>query len=197
MKKQTLFVFLIFISIAVNAQNKNAARFFASYEDFRADKPVEGPTVIKFTSKNAEVKTNGITEKVKISKLPHAWFVNADGMLMRIYEGDLYYMLVDGPVSFYIKASEGSAGYAKDGFFIANKYTDQWPMEYYSETATGEVKKLKQKHLDVYLEKYGLEKQYDKDPEFKREMKDCVLCWQAKKTNKMIKYIQIVNEKMK
>ncbi|MCD6068789.1 MAG: hypothetical protein K0S33_3615 [Bacteroidetes bacterium] len=200
MKKQMLILFLITISALVDAQTaatKYANRFFKSYEDYIAGKPVEEATVASWKANSVEVKTKGAQEKVKISKLPYSWFVNEGGMLMRVFDGDLYYVVIDGPISYYIKSDEGTAGFASDGYHLHGKFTDSFPSDYYSETPNGKIAKLSGKKLGVYLKKYDLEKQYNKDPEFKREMRDCVQCWQSKKAHKKIKYIKLVNEKMK
>src|SRR5688572_6715109 len=123
MKKQILFVLFTILTTAVNSQvdsqKKNYAnQCFNSYEDYVAGKPLEGKVIKTWTSKNVELSANGTTEKVKIADLPFHWFVNEDGMLMRVYEKELYYVLVQGPISFYIWSEEGTAGYASNGFHL-------------------------------------------------------------------------------
>jgi len=201
MKKQILFILFTLFITAVNAQGEAAKNYanqcFNSYEDFVAGKPIEGKVVKAWTSKNVELSVNGSVEKVKIADLPFNWFVNEDGMLMRVYNKELYYVLVHGPISFYVWSEEGKAGFASDGFFMVGKFTDTFPNDFYSLTPNGDIEKLSEGILGKYLDQYGLSEQYDNDPEFKRERTDCVNCWLHKKASKKIKYIQILNEKMK
>jgi len=206
MKKISFLIILCFCAFVINAQiiitaGKQANKFFKSYEDYKAGKPIEG-TVLnnwKSYSSSVEMTENGTQQKVKVGKLPCAWFCNSDGMLMRVFDGDLYYLVIDGPLCFYIKCSEGTivGPNPASEYNISGKFSDSWPNEYYSETPNGPIEKLKEKVLDPYLENYNLASKYENDPAYKRERKDCVLCWQSKKTNKMIKYVRLVNEKIK
>jgi hypothetical protein len=178
---------------------KLAGKFFKSSEDYLAGKSIDGAELNtwKEYASSVEMTENGVKQKVKISKLPYLWFCNSEGMLMRVFDGDLYYAVVTGPLSFYIKTSEGTVFLSGGNYTLTGKFSDSWPNEYYSLGPDGAIEKLKGKVLEDYLEKYGMKSQYDKDPQFKREAKDCVLCWQEKKTNKMIKYVKLLNEKMK
>ena len=203
MKKQILLVLFIATAFFVNAQvtvtaGKHQYKFFKSYEDFKSDKPVDGIKVNSWKSSNVEYIENGAKQKAKISKLPYVWFCNDEGMLMRVFDGDLYYVVADGPITFYIKASDGTVSKPDNSdYVITGALSDSWPTEYYSLTPNGQIEKLKDKVLEEYLAKYNLTSQYDNDPQYKREKKDCVMCWQNKKTDKKIKYIKLINEKMK
>ena len=177
---------------------KYAKEFFKSYEDYAAGTPIEGVKLKELKSSSIKYTENGTEQKAKASKSPYAWFCNEDGMLMRIYDGDIYYMVVDGPISFYIKSGDGKV-WKPDSYDynISGELSDSYPNEYCSLTPNGPIEKLKENFLEEYLTKYNLKNAYDKDPKYRREGKDCVMCWQNKKSNKQIKYIKLLNEKMK
>lgn len=203
--KKTLIVIVLgliscfsFSQITVVA-GKHANKFFKSAEDFMNDKPIDGVKLTKWVdySSSIEFSENGASQKVKISKLQYTWFCNYEGMLMRVFDGDLYYTVVIGKMCFYIKSNEGTISKtSEDTYVLSGKFSDSWPAEYYSLTSTGPIEKLKEKTLEEYLEKNGLKSQYDNDPKYQRERKDCVMCWQEKKTNKMIKYVKLLNGKL-
>lgn len=203
MKKQIFVLFFLAISAFATSQitvtaGKHQYKFFKSYEDYKADKPVDGIKVNSCKGSSVEYTENGTKQKCKASKLPYTWFCNDEGILMRVFDGDLYYVVVDGPLSFYIKSGDGTVSKPDNSdYVIGGKFSDSYPDEYYSLTPNGAIEKLKNKVLEEYLEKYNLTSQYENDPKYKREMKDCVMCWQNKKTNKKIKYIKLINEKMK
>lgn len=181
-------------------QGKHANKFFGSAEDYLNDKPIEGVKLTNWKAYSSTIEFNekGVDQKMKSSKMNYTWFCNSEGMLMRIFDGDIYYAPVIGKMSFYIKASEGTISKtSENSYVLSGKFTDSWPSEYYSLNSNGQIEKLKEKTLEEYLEKNGMLSQYENDPNYKRERKDCVLCWQEKKTNKMIKYVKLLNEKMK
>lgn len=217
MKKQIILLFFIAATFFAGAQDykhidvKHQYKFYKSYEDYKADKPVDGIKCTKWDSwsNRVEYNENGAQQKAKPSKLPYLWFCNEEGMLMRVFDGDLFYVVVDGPISFYIDASKGTVSKLENGNCIINGVSvnvdymilgaspSTWSLDYYSLTPNGPIKELKNKFLDEYLEKYNLTSQYEKDTQYKKEAKDCVDCWSNKKTNKKIKYIKLINEKMK
>lgn len=203
MKKQIFFSLLFATTFIINAQIKVTAgkhqyKFFKSYEDYKTDKPVDGIKINSWKPSSVEYTENGASQKAKISKLPYPWFCNDGGMLMRVFDEDLYYVVVDGALFFYIKAKEGSVTKPDNAdYIITGNVSDSYPSEYYSLNANGPIEKLKDKVLEEYLTKYSLTSQYENDPQYQREKKDCVMCWQNKKTNKKIKYVKLINEKMK
>ncbi len=197
MKKILLSLLLLIASLTSFSQkDERANQFFKSAEDYINKKPVDGVKLVKWKaySSSVEYTENGTTQKVKASKLPYNWFCNENGTLMRVLDGDIYYALAVGPLCFYISNNGGAVS---EYGSISGKFSDSWPDEYYSVTPTGPIEKLKPKILDDYLEQHNLKNQFDNDPKFRREAKDCVLCWQEKKTLKMLKYVKILNEKIK
>jgi hypothetical protein len=203
MKKQIFLIFFITTVIYSSGQititaGKNQYDFFKSYEDFKADKPVAGIQVTMCKGSTVEYTENGIKQKVKASKLPYSWFCNSEGMLMRVFDGDLYYVVADGAICFYIKVGDGTVSKPDNSdYMISGKFSDSYPDEYYSLTPNGVIEKLKDKILEEYLAKYNLTSQYENDPKYKRERSDNVMGWANKKTNKKIKYIKLINEKSK
>lgn len=200
MKKTLATLGLALISFILASQTNCNNSFYKTPEDYLAGKPITGVTLTKWKdySSTVEYTDNGTAQKEKVSKLQYNWFCNEGGILMRIYDGDLYYAVEIGPLCFYIKASMGTIRFGgKDNYSISGKFSDSWPDEYYSLTPTGHIEKFKEKILEEYLEKNNLKSEYDSDPDFKRQAKDCVLCWQSKKTNKMIKYTKLLNKKLK
>ena len=203
MKKQLFLLFFIAISVFAYSQitvtaGKHQYKFFKTYEDYKSDKPVEGIKVNNCQGTSVEYIENGTKQKCKASKLPYSWFCNNEGMLMRVFDGDLFYVVADGAICFYIKVGDGTVSKPDNSdYIIGGKFSDSYPSEYYSLTPNGVIEKLKDKVLEEYLEKYNLTSQYENDPKYKREMKDCVMCWANKKTNKKIKYIKLINEKAK
>ena len=113
MKKQIFLIFFITTVIYSSGQititaGKNQYDFFKSYEDFKADKPVAGIQVTMCKGSTVEYTENGTKQKAKASKLPYSWFCNSEGMLMRVFDGDLYYVVADGAFCFYIKVGDGT-----------------------------------------------------------------------------------------
>jgi hypothetical protein len=202
MKKQILsLLFVAFIAIT-NGQTKSNDpiynKFFKTYEDYKANKGVDGMKFINLKGTTVEYSENGTMQKQKPSKLAYAWYTDHNGMLMRVFDGDLYYVLADGAICFYIRVGDGTVSYSSDSdYSIGGKFTDSYPEEYYSLTINGAIEKLKNKVLEESLEKYNLTSQYENDPKYKRERSDNVMGWANKKTNKKIKYIKLINEKVK
>lgn len=202
MIKRILLLLFVVLTTFVNAQyqvtaGKHQYKFFKSYEDYKAEKPVEGIKVNTCRGTKIEYTENGVKQKCKASKLPYAWFCNDEGMLMRVFDGDLFYVIVDGAISIYVNAGDGTVSKPDNSDYrLVGKFSDSFPALYYSLTPNGQIEKLKDKMLEEYLEKYNLTSQYENDPKYKRERKDCVMCWQNKKANKKIKYAKLINEKI-
>lgn len=176
---------------------KNAGQFFKSYEDYIANKPVDGYKLVELKPTSVKINENGTEDKVKPSKLKYNWFCNADGMLMRVFDGEVYHVVVEGPLCLYIKRSQGTIVKPDNKYHFIESANDFYPAEFYSLTISGPISKLKDNILEEYLQKHGLLKDYENDPLNKREWKDCVECWKNKQTNRKIKYVQLLNTKMK
>lgn len=184
------------ISLAYNKeQNMN---FFKSYEDFIAQKPVEGIKLERMSEYgwNVEVNQNGKVEKIKDSKIPYAWFCKGYN-LMRVYEKEIYYVIDIGQLCFYVRCRESSIKMYDDGTYYMSPSEGEVFKEYYSEGINGEIKVLKDKVFEDYLEKYGLKEAFDKEKKPKREMKDSVLGYKNKEWNVVIKYKKLLIQKMK
>lgn len=205
MKTSHLYLVAVALLIAVTAQGqikitagKNANNFFTSYEDYKAEKPIADMKLKSYKGSTIEFVQNGTEQKQKGSKITYQWFCNETGILMRVFDGDVYFMVVDGPLCYYVKRSEGTV-MKPDGedYRFSPATSDPFLPEYYSEGPSGEIKKLKESVMDSYLEKYNLKKDFEADPAYKREAKDCVWCYKNKLHCRNVKYIKLINEKMK
>jgi hypothetical protein len=197
-KSMLTFLAILMTSFTYGQPETDASgKFYNSYQDYLDKKPIPGIDVYGVGLGSVEVKNNGIPEKFKDTKLPSAFFTNSNGMLMRAFEDYMYYVLVDGPLCYYLKRVEGIVNITPQGqFSYSRNYRDDVTFDYYSETTSGEIKKLKDKVLDSYLEKYNLTAQYKSDKP-KREMEDNVDDYKSKLKNRTAKYIKLINEKMK
>ena len=205
MKKISLLILMSFLSLFLNAQRdivvgKHPNKFFKSYEDYKANKPIDGVVLIKWSSNSTgkiELSENGVAQKLKVSKLTYTWFCNEEGVLMRLYDGELYYVVVDGPFTYYAQSSKTwVARYGDADFSLVPQLSGSKIADRYSETPNGEIKKFSESVLKEYLAKYGLKDQYDAD-KMKREFKDNVASYEDKQQLKLIKYMILLNEKMK
>lgn len=197
MKKQLIVSFLVLMSFLINAQIKNRNQFFKTYEDFKDNKPVENISINKWKATSVEYVENGAEKKEKISKLSYAWFCNEQGVLMRVFEENLYYVLTEGSMTLYVKAKDGSImkQEGSDYYIVGPNIEGFFPAEHYSISPNGPIEKLKDKVLDEQLERYNLTAQYENDREYKRERSDTVIGWASKKLNKKVKYIRMTNSK--
>jgi len=208
MKNLTL-LFLVFLTLKSFSQNtfgdKRATMFFNSYEDYKQNKPIDDVKLKEMSQYGSTVKIekNGKTEEYKDSKIPYTWFCNNQGMLMRVFNGKVYYVIIEGAVTYYVKALEAWTGYTYNTstnemrtelMFMPNP--NEVFKEYYSETPTSEILVFKDKMFNEYLEKYGLKEQFEAD-KLKREMKDNVLDYKNKEWQKRVKYKKLINEKIK
>ncbi|MBS1650931.1 MAG: hypothetical protein JSU07_02880 [Bacteroidetes bacterium] len=200
MKKIILSLLIILLTNISFSQTKTVSpnKVFASIEDYKINKPIDGISVYNVDKSGIELNKNGEKEKFKPSKFPYTYFTKENGMLMRIFDGDMYYVLVEGSLCYYIKIKEGQVSYSGPGTFYVNRYSpsDFVPTDYYSEGLNGEIKKLKDKDFETYLGKNGLAAQYEED-KTKREAKDSVDEYKMKLKNKTAKYFKLINEKMK
>ncbi len=199
MQKSILtFLAILITSLTYGQPETNATgKFYNSYQDYIDNKPIPEIDVYSIGLGSVEVKNNGIPEKLKDTKLPSAFFTNSNGMLVRVFEEYMYYVLVDGPLCYYLKRVEGIVSITPQGqFSYGRNFRDDVSFDYYSETISGEIKKLKDKVLDAYLEKNNLTAQYKSD-KVQREASDTVDGYRSKHKNKTAKYIKLINKKMK
>ena len=201
--KKTLFalVFLIHccrISAQITTNNSCNKKFYKSYEDYKSGVAVEGVNVVRQEYTVIYYTQNGTEERVGPNKLPYYWFCNQEGTLMRVVGNKLYYVLVDGAVCFYIPADETNVSKRsnKGDYSINSAFVATYPAEFYSLTPNGEIERLRGKTVNQLLEKYGLTAQYEADEEYKKEWgKDSQLDILNKRSNKIIKYMRIMNTK--
>lgn len=183
-------------------QNINTNKFYKTPADFLNNTPIEGYSIkndswsyLMGFGESIVLFKNGVKDKVKLSNLPSPWFSYGDDglLLMRAFDGNLYYVLAEGPLCYYLNINTNRVSVDKSGVI---QLTDQSGRglykNYYSETSNGEILKLKDKNLNKYLVKYNLKKKYDAE-KMKRNTSNDYL----KRSFKYIKYINLLNEQMK
>lgn len=197
-----IFLLLLLVTDVTKAADPN--RFYNSPEDYKNNKPLEGVKIIEGSwrmvmgSESLEIEKDGKKERVKTKDLPSKWYTEDNGMLMRIDDGNVYFVVIEGPLCYYIRRVESRVSYDGPGKFYFSRLSreDHAARDYYSEGITGEIKKLKDSDLEGYLEKYNFTEEYKADKP-KREKKDDVDDFITKGKNRIAKYILLVNEKMK
>ena len=178
----------------------NACNFYNSAEDYYNNIPIEDVEwdgynyATFFDAEKIKLIKNGKEELTKVSDLPYDWVSSNHGILMRKFNGVLYQIVVNGPICYYVRFDYGTVTPMKDSYFFLRNNADKF-FDFYSETLKGEIKEMNEKVMDKFLEQYGLEEQYKND-KIKREMKDSVNGYMTKQKNKLIKYINLINEKL-
>lgn len=205
MKKIFLLILLGLSQLSFSQTNKNIdlkerkGKFYKTYEDLLADKPVEGIKLhfMDAWAKELELDQNGTTVKIKNKNLLYSYFYNFSGDLIRVFDGEMYRVFAQGSVlCFYVRCKECDISTNKEGnyeFYISN---NQPMKEYYSEGIKGDIIVLKNKVFEEYLEKYGLLSEFDKVRKPKREFKDNVREYQQKELNVRYHYKKLLIEKM-
>ncbi|NVO02931.1 MAG: hypothetical protein HXX09_09555 [Bacteroidetes bacterium] len=181
-----------------------ANSFFESYEDYQANKPIEGVKLAEMSFNTVKIDKDGKIVKVKEANMPSSWFCDEQGILMRVFDKNIYFVIVDGAICHYVKFKEANAQFPYNPKtnlirtdYIFQPWNSEQPFrEYYSESITSEILVLKGKYWEELLTKYDLKKQYDSD-KLKREAKDSVLDYKNKEWRKKVKYKKLINEKIK
>ncbi|MCD6019492.1 MAG: hypothetical protein K0S53_2613 [Bacteroidetes bacterium] len=203
--KKLLSIFLLLCSLTISAQlgktikvPKTAGKFYKTFEDFENNKPVEGINFVNITPRalSIEVNKGGQVEKLKDSEIPYEWFCDYFGNLIRVYDKEMYYVIIDGPLCHFVRCAEANVIPTQTENLIFSPKPDEVFKEYYSEKIDGEIKKFKDSMFDEYLEKFALKEQF-KEEKLKREAKDSVLDYKNKEWNKRYKYKLLINEKLK
>jgi hypothetical protein len=159
-------------------------RFYKSIEDFQNNKPIEGYKIKNGSLDNKSISVvddMGNIKKLKEESYPSTLMSYRTDQysafqLLKLFDGKSYAVLASGKLCFY-------ALYSDNNFL------------FYSEGINGELKKYKEKFLEEYLEKYNLLDDYKKDKP-KREFKDNVNDYFNKEIRRIIKYINLISQKM-
>jgi hypothetical protein len=175
--KSCPFILAIFFAISSQAQTNN--RFFASYEDFLANKYIGGYEIEDYSwtrsfggSESFKIKYNGSSDRKKVSELPA--LLTYKNTLHRSYDGDCYMVLYPGKTALYAWIGDNSGIYTSDGI-------------------TGAVKRFSQKDFEKRLKDQDLLKQY-KDDQPKRQMRDTPSSYYTRVIERDIKYLKILDE---
>jgi hypothetical protein len=212
---RTTILLLTALILSISAFSQKSAKdlppgsIYKSLEDYKAKKAIPDYSVMPATFRNTlgketiEINKSGSKDRMKVSELPGQFLTelpeSEGGVLMRVFDNEMYYVITDGPICFYVKKADGDvynlhgpSAYSKQLtsglYFFARQ--DGF-MEYYSEGITGEIKKLKESELEKRLEAKGLKAKYEADKP-KREKKDSVYDYQTKLKNWTAKYIRML-----
>lgn len=177
--KSCLFIILaILFASSSRAQTNN--RFFASYEDYLADKFIEGYEIESYSwtrsfggSESFKIKHNDVSERKKMTELPSQYLTYAY-TLHRTWDGDCYMVLYPGKSALYAWIGDNTGIYTSDGI-------------------TGAIKKFSQKDFEKRLEDRGLLKQY-KDDKPKRQARDTPSSYYTKVIDRDIRYLRMLDE---
>ena len=133
-------------------------------------------------------------------KLPYAWFYNVrmdngnyTEHLMRVFDGKIYYVILDGSISYYVGAHDATwHSYTEESFMVNTGSSRLY--DYYSETIGGDIKEMTNDAMDDLLKKYGLKDQYDAE---KIDAKKSSYAYFGKEKDKRMRYVKLMNEKAK
>jgi hypothetical protein len=179
----------------------NAGFMYKSLQDYYDNKPIPNIRMKHFSStydtKGDKVTfvENGVEKKYYAQDLAGKIISTEQGLPVRIQDNRFYILVVDGPICYYW-FMQGDVFKSPDGTFTFLCNSEDKAFDYYSMTNTGVISRLENKIYNGWLEKYGLKEQYDND-KLKREMKDSVNDYMNKEKNKLVKYLLLINEKMK
>ncbi|MES2762132.1 MAG: hypothetical protein V4677_07995 [Bacteroidota bacterium] len=178
-----------FLTVTSFGQTKNL--FYASPDDYKNAKPIAGYEIEDGSFFNGnfgagfKVKNGGDATKTKLSELPSQFFTynyNSDWLkfndrLMRSYKGDVYVIIVNGPICYY--------------------YAFPFPeKQYYSETISGDLKRYDRDVIEKYCKQYDLLEDYKTN---RPKIKGNTTAEERIDNNMQydIKYFGIINSKMK
>jgi hypothetical protein len=194
----TLCLSLFFISAGVKKKDDcdHSFKVYNSYEDYVACKPVPGVEYNGSEKKfmyAVEIVENGVKKTVKDKDLTYNWFTEK-GFLMRVFDHEIYYVLANGNICFYVKAKQASI-YRRSADDISISYNDMEKYkDYYSDGINGEIKVLKGQYFEGLLEKNGLLEQYKADKP-KHGIKEDDMTYYHRQYVWEVKYKKLVSQK--
>jgi len=53
-----------------------------------------------------KIEKDGKTEECSASELPYYWLCNNEGVLMRVWDGRIYYVIIEGSMLYYAEVME-------------------------------------------------------------------------------------------
>ena len=188
MKTLVTLITICFLS-TISFGQKNL--FYASTDDYIAGKPIPGYEIVDGSYSNGtfgvtfKVKNGDQTTKIKLSELPSEFFSYASiytypkyiDCFMRSYKGDVYMVIVNGPICLY-------------SYF-------QFPeRQYYSESITGKLKKYDRNVIEKFCKEYNLYDSYKNDHP---KLKASTTAEERINNNLQhdAKYFELINKKIK
>jgi hypothetical protein len=191
----------LFADPSIEAKRKlapNACYIYKTAEDYYNNKPIEnsGWKPWQSTNKKVDIVKDGTTVETKTSEMGDVWYSNSQGLLMRFFDKNLYTVVVNGPICYYVQFNYGEVYKdSENNLQFSSSPSSGKYFDFYSETLNGEIIKWSDKMFEKYLKQFGLEEKYNSE-KIKREMKDTVMGYETKKLNKMLKYLSLINEKL-
>lgn len=220
--KFSLILILIFSHVSLfsqrasNMDQKNPTaqpfRFFASYEDFLANRPIEGYEIFrKQRGKAIEminydhlwVRKNGEEIHIKPKEYPSFWISDEHGLLNRYFDGDPYLIWIKGKYCYYLISYNDPVRLSEKGEFTilgesgsghgSNYQNSSFPSMHWSVGIDGPIKEIKDKDFVAELEKYKLDKKYERKKP-KRELIMGAVDYGAKKHKVYVEFIELLNQ---
>jgi hypothetical protein len=180
-------VLTIFISTITVGQS--GFKFYATIDDYKNNNPISGYEIVKNSwaailgKETFKIIQDGVQVRKNLSELPSELYTYAPlndrnkVMLMRTFEKDSHVVLAEGAFCYYTWIGDNRG-------------------LYYSETITGKLKRFSEKAFKPYLVKYDLWESYENDKP-KREPKEYIDSYFTRLVERDIKYVNLLNEKMK
>jgi len=176
----------------------NACYIYNSVEDYYINNPNPNMEWYVWNSgSKIEIARYGHKDMEWLSEISNFWFSDQNGLLVRNFQNKLYRVVVDGPICYYVEVFNGEVYKDTDSTFAffpspgSGKY-----FEYYSMTVKGDLKTDFDKILEKYLKDFGLYEQF-KSEIVPRYTKDSVWDLETRRINKNLKYLRMVNAKLK
>lgn len=180
----------------------NAGYMYNSLKDYYDNKPIANLRMkhTSFTYDDVSGERmifieNGVEKKFNAKDMEGKVISTSEGFAVRIQDKHCYILVIDGPICYYW-SMQGSVYRRGENQFYFVENLEGKTIDHYSLTNSGVITKLENKEYNSWLEKYGLKEQYDSE-KIKREMKDTVTGYMNKEQAKKIKYLLLINEKMK
>ncbi len=206
----------IFSQRAVNISHKlpiaKPYSFFASYEDFLANKPIQGYEIFRIERGKAIemlnydhlwVRRNGEEVHLKPKDYPSFWISDEHGLLNRYFEGDPYLLWINGKYCYYLISYNDPVRLNEKGEFTiigesgsgygSNYQSSSFPSMHWSIGIDGPIKEIKDKDFLVELEKYKLGKKYERKKP-KRELIMSAVEYGVKKHKVYVEFIELLNQ---
>jgi hypothetical protein len=176
----------------------NACYIYNTAEDYYNNNPIPNMEWHVWNSgSQIEIARYGHNDMERLSEVSNFWYSDQNGFLVRNFQNRLYRVVVDGPMCYYVEVFNGEVYKDTDTTFYfspspgSGKY-----FEYYSMSVKSDLKVWSDKIFENYLKDFGLYDQY-KSEIVPRYTKDSVWDLETRRINKKLKFLRMVNAKLK